>query len=210
MDALRKALAFPMFAAAAWLTWVLTLQAGTTALAALLIAGVIAALAAWLFGAGQRAGRSPPLFGGAALAFAAAVAVAAAGLSAPADAARPGAAASAVPSEPFSPARLEALRAERRPVFVDFTAAWCVTCQVNERVALSSRKVAAAFARADAVYLKADWTRRDPVIAETLKRHGREGVPLYLLYGRDGGEAKVLPQLLTEGLVVEALAAASA
>jgi thiol:disulfide interchange protein DsbD len=101
------------------------------------------------------------------------------------------------------------LRAEGRPVLVNFTAAWCVTCQVNEKVALSTPQVAEAIGSSGAVYLKADWTRRDATIAAALAEHGRAGVPLYLLY-RPGVEAPtVLPQLLTPGLVAEALVSAT-
>ncbi|MBS0488449.1 MAG: thioredoxin family protein, partial [Proteobacteria bacterium] len=110
-----------------------------------------------------------------------------------------------VPYEAYSPEKLAAARAAGKPVFVNFTAAWCVTCQVNERVALTSQAVADAFQQTGAVYLKADWTRKDAVIEAELARHGRAGVPLYLVYGAQGGEGVILPQILTEGLVVRAL-----
>jgi thiol:disulfide interchange protein DsbD len=90
-------------------------------------------------------------------------------------------------------------------VFVNFTAAWCVTCQVNEKVALDTREAADAFRRTGAVYLRADWTNRDGAIAKALSDEGRAGVPLYLVYGAGGGAPKVLPQLLTPGLVARAL-----
>jgi thiol:disulfide interchange protein DsbD len=129
-------------------------------------------------------------------------------------AAAPSAGASAetadVPHEPWSPARVAALRAEGRPVFVNFTAAWCVTCQVNERTSLSTKTVAEALTRNNAVYLKADWTNRDAAIAAALAEHGRAGVPLYLVYGAGGSSPAVLPQLLTEGMVAEALDKAAA
>jgi thiol:disulfide interchange protein DsbD len=91
---------------------------------------------------------------------------------------------------------------------VNYTAAWCVSCQVNDQVALSTRPVSEALARNNAVYLKADWTKRDPQIAEELARFGRAGVPLYLVYGAKGEEPAILPALLTPGLVVKALDAA--
>jgi DsbC/DsbD-like thiol-disulfide interchange protein/cytochrome c biogenesis protein CcdA len=207
MEGLKKVLAFPMYGAAAWLLWVLTLQAGSTAMAALLAAGVTLALAAWLYGAGQRArmgggrGLAAYGFGGLAAVAAAALAVGAAQAQAPAAAMGGG----PLQAEAWSPARIGQLQAEGRPVFVDFTAAWCVTCQVNERVALSTGKVKDAFVRTRTVYLKADWTRRDPAIAQALAAQGRAGVPLYLLYGKAGGAPVILPQLLTEDMVAAAL-----
>ncbi|MDB5457717.1 MAG: thiol:disulfide interchange protein, partial [Caulobacter sp.] len=113
-------------------------------------------------------------------------------------------------AEVWSPERVAALRAEGRPVMVDFTAAWCVTCQVNEKVALSGAGVAKTFAATKAVYLKADWTNRDAKIAAALAEHGRAGVPLYLVYPAKGGAPAVLPQLLTEGMVIEAIEKAAA
>lgn len=80
-----------------------------------------------------------------------------------------------------------------------------MTCQVNEKVALSGPKVAEAFKAQNAVLLKADWTNRDPVIAKALADFGRVGVPLYLVYPKNGGEPVILPQLLTEGMVIEAI-----
>jgi thiol:disulfide interchange protein DsbD len=100
---------------------------------------------------------------------------------------------------------LAALRAEGRTVLVNYTAAWCVSCQVNDRVALSTRTVSEALTRNNAVYLKADWTKRDPGIAAELARFGRAGVPLYLVYGAGGGEPAILPAILTPGLVAKAL-----
>ena len=108
------------------------------------------------------------------------------------------------PRQAWSPDRLADLRAQHKPVLVNFTAAWCVTCQVNERLAFSSQQVATAFKRSGAAYLVADWTNRDPVIAKALADQGRIGVPLYLVYGA-AGNPRVLPQLLTPTTVSEAL-----
>jgi thiol:disulfide interchange protein DsbD len=116
----------------------------------------------------------------------------------------------ALAEQAYTPGRLADLRAKGRPVFVNYTAAWCVSCQVNDRVALSTRRVAEAFRRQGVAYLKADWTRRDPVIAADLARFGRAGVPLYLVYPAGGGAPVVLPSILTEGVVLKALAAARA
>ena len=223
MDVFRKAIAFPMYGAAAWLAWVLAQQSGPAGLARLLAAAVVLAFAAWLFGLGQRRaalGRDMGalgLEGGAAVALAAAVGLAAAGLgSADGGAARAattpelaGPELAGMRSEPWSVERLAALRASHTPVLVNFTAAWCVTCQVNERVVFSTDEVARAFKHTGAVYLVADWTRRDGAIAQALAEEGRIGVPLYLVYGADGGPPTVLPQLLTPSVVAEALGRAA-
>jgi thiol:disulfide interchange protein len=97
------------------------------------------------------------------------------------------------------------LQGEGRGVFVNFTAAWCVTCKVNEGAALSNPRIAQAFAEANVAYLVGDWTNRDEDIAAALAEHGRAGVPLYLFYPADGGEPVVLPQLLSEALVLETI-----
>jgi thiol:disulfide interchange protein DsbD len=112
--------------------------------------------------------------------------------------------------EPYSRERLAELRAEGRPVLVNYTAAWCVSCQVNDRVALSTKGVAAAMKAGNVAYLKADWTKKDADIAAELARFGRAGVPLYLVYGADGADGVILPSILTEGIVVKALNKAAA
>jgi thiol:disulfide interchange protein DsbD len=208
MDLFRRALAFPMYAAAAWLAWVLAQQSGPEGLARLFAGAIALALAAWLFGIAQRA-RSQGSGGRLAMILAAASAVAcvaavAAGPQAVANTKSAAGAAAGPASEPFTPGRLAVLRARGRPVLVNFTAAWCVTCQVNERLAFSSPEVAAALKRTGAAYLVADWTNRDPVIAKALADQGRIGVPLYLVYGA-GAEPRVLPQLLTPAGVAAAL-----
>ena len=216
METLRNLLAFPMYGTAAWLIWVLAQQRGPAGLALGLAAAVVAAFAAWLFGQAQRRERARVTRW-----IAAVMLLAAGGLiyglvlvppPAPASAPAPDpkrAAAADLPSEAWSSGRVAALRAEGRPVFVNFTAAWCVTCQVNEQVALSTTTVAEALKSSGAVYLKADWTNRDAAIAGALAEHGRAGVPLYLVYGSDGGPPVILPQLLTAGLVAESLARAA-
>jgi thiol:disulfide interchange protein DsbD len=212
MDTFRKVLAFPMYGAAAWLAWVLAVQAGPDLLARLLAAGVLLAFACWLAGLAQKRsalGQPARVLGITALAIAA-LSVGAAVWPSPAAAdasATPTSAGetSGLPYEAYTPERLAALRAEGKPVFVNYTAAWCVTCQVNERVALSTRKAAAAFETSGTVYLKADWTRRDAVIAQDLARFGRAGVPLYLAYPAGGGEPRILPQFLTPDIVARAV-----
>jgi thiol:disulfide interchange protein len=120
--------------------------------------------------------------------------------STPAEAAVPGEGA-----EAWSAERVSALQGEGRIVFVNATAAWCITCQLNERVALRSEAVRTAFATRGVAYLKADWTGGDPAITALLRAHGRDGVPLYLVYPAGGGAPEVLPQILTEGIVLRAI-----
>ena len=214
MDTFRKLLAFPMYGAVAWLVWVLTVQAGADAVPRILAAAIVLALAAWLVGLAQQrsaAGGKPVALNG--LAAILALAAVAGGAFWPAYALTGGTDAAAetasLDSEAYTPQRLAALRAEGRTVLVNYTAAWCVSCQVNDRVALSTKGVSDALSRNNAVYLKADWTRRDPQIAAELASFGRAGVPLYLVYGAKGGDPAILPAILTEGLVVKALDAAA-
>jgi thiol:disulfide interchange protein DsbD len=214
MEGLKKVLAFPMYAAAAWLAWVFALQTGPAALPPLFAGAVLLAFAAWCWGVGQRSGK--PLVSRAFAAAALAGVVASVGFgqamagssSTPPAGGASEAAAGALPIQPWSPEKVASLQAAGTPVFVDFTAAWCVTCQVNERTALATRTVSDAFARTHAVYLKADWTHADPAIAKALTDQGRSGVPLYLVYGK-GAKPQLLPQWLTSGAVAKALDAAA-
>ena len=200
MEVFRGALAFPMYAAAAWLLWVLSLQAGSAGVLALSAGFVLVGFAGWALGLAQASGRRVG-YGAAALAGVAALAVL------PGLATAPPAAASIRTEgmEAFTPARLEQLRAEGRPVFVNMTAAWCVTCLVNERIALAPSAVREAFTARNVVYLKGDWTRGDPAITAFLREHARDGVPLYVLYPPAPGAPRVLPQILTEAEMLSEL-----
>jgi thiol:disulfide interchange protein DsbD len=208
METFKQLLAFPLYATVVWLVWVFGQQVGINAVAVLLLGMTLLAFAAWLAG---RTGTSR-----AAMVRTAAVllALAAAGVSvfgSRAVAASPEALATSSAWEPWSETRVAELRTEGRPVFVDFTAAWCLSCQVNERVALSSASVRSAFAAADVALLKADWTSRDAEIAAALEGFGRSGVPLYVLYPADpAGAPELLPALLSPGMVVEAVERAAA
>jgi len=197
MDVLKGALAFPMYGAAAWLLWVLSLQAGPGGVLAGVVGAVLLGFGAWVLGLSQSGGVRRV---GGALALASVLAAAAVLTTiAPAPAAQ------AEGAEAFTPARLAALRAEGRPVFVNMTAAWCVTCLVNERVALSPERVREAFAAHRVAYLKGDWTRADPDITAFLHANERDGVPLYILYRPGQGAPVVLPQILTEAEVLSQL-----
>jgi DsbC/DsbD-like thiol-disulfide interchange protein/cytochrome c biogenesis protein CcdA len=192
MERAKQVLAFPMFAAAIWLAWVLAEQAGAVAVQSLLN---VAAALAFLFFVGK--------WGRVWLAIGALVFVGAVAMSW-----RPilGVEREAVlVSEPWSPARVEALRAEGRPIFVNFTAAWCITCKANELAALSNPRVVQAFEDSNVAYLEADWTNRDDTIAAALAEHGRAGVPLYLYYSSQS-EPVILPQVLSEALLLETIA----
>ena len=208
MTTLRQVLAFPMYGASAWLVWVLSQQTGPNGVLAGLAAALVLAFGLWIYGRSQVAqGRSRRLgFAAAAAAVVAAVSlVPMAGAGARVTAAAPGASQGALSYEPFSAAKLASLREEGRPVFVNATAAWCITCLVNEKVALSSARVSDAFQTRKVAALKADWTNQDSEITALLASQGRSGVPLYLYYAPGAEKPAVLPQLLTESTVMAAL-----
>ncbi|MBR0648456.1 cytochrome C biogenesis protein [Roseomonas terrae] len=199
MDRLKQGLAFPMYGAAAWLVWVLSEQAGSPAVLAALAGAVLIGFAAWAIGVAQSSGGRVGRIAGAAAVVAALALLP--GLSA---APRP-AQAAVEAGEPWSEARLAALRAEGRPVFVNMTAAWCITCKVNERVALATEGTRQIFADRNIALLTGDWTRGDPAITAVLRAHQRDGVPLYLFYPAGGGAPRILPQILTEGIIRETI-----
>ncbi len=202
MELFKELLAFPMYAAVVWLVWVLSQEAGSDGVLAAVGGLALLGFAAWALGRAQRgAGFGRRLGHGAALAGMAAAALLLPALSAaPVGVAR----AASEGTEPFTAVRLAQLRAEGRPVFVNMTAAWCVSCLVNERVALGTAAVRAAFQAHDIVYLKGDWTQQDAAISAFLREQGRDGVPLYVLY-LPGRAPRVLPQVLTPGLVLAQL-----
>lgn len=208
METLKQFLAFPLYGTAAWLIWVLSFQVGPAGLMAALAGLVLIAFAAWAYGLAQgQGGRSALAFRGMAASAAIGVVVIVATIRSDhfgettAQAAAPAEAG----YEPFSQQKLDMLLASGRPVFVNMTAAWCITCLVNERTALSTESVREALNGKNVAYLKGDWTNRNPEITRLLERFGRSGVPLYVLY-RGGREPEVLPQILTQSLVLEKLA----
>jgi thiol:disulfide interchange protein DsbD len=208
MDRLKQFFAFPMFGAAIWLVWVLASQAGPNGvLAALgLMTGVGFLIWAFNATAGSGGARKAVARGSAAavlvLLFAGSYSMGAFNTAGP-DAAAPGAAV-ASDHEPWSAERVAEIRAEGRPVFVDFTAAWCITCQANKLTTLNRESVQAMFEQTNTVQLVADWTNRDADIANELAKYGRSGVPLYLMFPPEG-EAIVLNELLTEQHVIDAI-----
>jgi thiol:disulfide interchange protein len=200
---LRRVLAFPMYGAAVWLAWVLSLQAGPQGVLELLAAALLLAFALWL--ADEEMMERQVWFRRAAAGLAIVGAIfAVAGISnAPASENNrtPG----QLAYEPFSAARLAALQQSGRPVFVNVTAAWCITCLVNERFALSGPDVAKVFADHQVAALKADWTNQDSSITDLLASHSRSGVPLYLYYPPRAATPVLLPQLLTAATVIAAV-----
>jgi thiol:disulfide interchange protein len=198
MTVFRQVLAFPMYGAAVWLLWVISQESGPTGVLSTASGLVLISFAAWLFGLGQtgkvRFGRLQQVLTLAAVLVAASILP---GLSA-----APTVVSADASADAFTPAKLASLRKAGHPVFVNMTAAWCVTCLVNERVALDSQAVKQAFAQHDVAYLKGDWTRQDPAITNFLQTNGRDGVPFYVFFPGDGSPAQVLPQILTESTVL--------
>nr|WP_186329868.1 thioredoxin family protein [Variovorax boronicumulans] len=193
MDVFRRCMAFPMFATVAWLVWVLGQQTGIDGAAALLLLLVALAAVVWALGL---AGRARWVMGTLSLL----LAVAMLGLLGPA-VLRPVEAATPVAAagerwQPWAPTQVQQALAQGRPVFVDFTAAWCVTCQYNKRTALADQSVLADLQAKNVQLLTADWTRRDPGITAALRELGRSGVPVYVLY-RQGRAPVVLSEILS-------------
>lgn len=199
MERFKQLMAFPLYLSVVWLLWVLARQLDAGAAAQLMVGLVLIAFVLWLWSAHGLIASLSKL---AAAALAVALLIMLPNVDADRDAAP--ARSSALISEPWSTTRVAELRGEGRTIFVDFTADWCLSCKVNERVALHSARVEQAFRDGDVAVLVADWTKADPAITAELARFKRNGVPLYLVYVR-GGEPKVLPQLLTPNLLVDAL-----
>jgi thiol:disulfide interchange protein DsbD len=191
MDVFRRAMAFPMFATVAWLVWVLGQQSGIDGAGTLLGLLVAMSMVVWAF---TLRGRSRVAVVALSIACLAALGWAAGG-----NIVQGSAAAKTVQADerwqPWAPDRVEALLATGRPVFVDFTAAWCVTCQYNKKTTLSDREVLADFESRNFALLRADWTRRDPAITAALAQLGRSGVPVYVMY-RKGRPPIVLSEVL--------------
>ena len=250
----KQLLAFPMLATAAWLAWVLTLQAGADGLLRLLMSAILLGFAAWVYGRAQqaalrRARRGPALsasrlprgrcpdrlavgadrpdcivryaYGrqhGSAGRRSAAIRTAdrcgaladgtdvrVGGRSSRSPALRP-ADAGVAQWQPWSSQKVAQSLAQGRPVLVDFTAAWCISCQANKKLVLERDIVRRAFDAQGVTLLRADWTRRDPAITAELARFGRNGVPLYLVYHAPDQPPLMLPELLTVDVVLAAIA----
>jgi thiol:disulfide interchange protein len=197
MVRMQRILSVPMFLTALGLAWVLGRQTGVDGMTLGLAAALAVGLGLWWLGARGGTGQRW-----------AAAALLVAAVAAPLLWLRPGDTSGSAPvaaqlgAEPFAEARLAQLRAERQPVFLYFTADWCITCKVNESGALASAQVASAFSARGVRVLEGDWTLGDPAIGRFLERHGRSGVPLYLYYA-PGEEPRILPQILTASALAE-------
>ncbi len=209
LETLKQLFAFPLYATVVWLLWVFGQQVGMNALAVLMLAMIVLALGAWLWARGVRLDHRSTR------AVAAVVMLCAAGVGLASGRMEPqprvqliqsGADSTGSAWEAYSPERVSQLRAEGRPIFIDFTAAWCLSCQVNERIALRTDAVRRAFVRGNVALLRADWTSRDDAITKALASFGRSGVPLYVLYpAGTTGAPSILPAVLTAGMVVDAV-----
>jgi thiol:disulfide interchange protein/DsbC/DsbD-like thiol-disulfide interchange protein len=206
MIRLRQLLAFPLYGTVIWLAWVLSMQLDNDAVARLLAVLLLIAFALWAWQT-MRSGGALRWGVAAAVGLVAAAIVGwpvMAAVTADNPPAPKAIAAEKGPWQDFTPERVRELTGAGRAVFVDFTAAWCVTCQVN-KIALNSDAVRGAFAQKNVALLRADWTRRDPVIGQALASLGRNGIPVYVLY-RPGREPLLLPEVLQKSTITDALA----
>lgn len=211
MEMVRRLAAIPIFATVIWLVWLFTQSAGATLLPALLAAFLLLAIAGWVLGHWPQ---KKSASSSAALVIALAVAVPLVSLallpgspaasSARAQAGEASSAADQAEWQPYSEAALARYRAEGKPVFVDFTAAWCLSCQVNQKVVLDRGDVQRRLHSAGVVLMRADWTHRDAEISRAIQNLGRSGVPVYALY-LPGRPVKLLPAVLTPGIIFDAL-----
>jgi thiol:disulfide interchange protein DsbD len=202
METFKQLLAFPLYATVAWLAWILGALGGNDAIFALLAGLVLVAMGAWFYGRWAHAGGiwQPAI---AVMLGAVGIAVAWPGQVAPQEVSHAAPKAGELAWQPWSPEEVRRLTDGGQPVFVDFTAAWCVTCQVNKRVALNNADVVKAFAAHGLTPLKADWTRRDPRITAELASLGRNAIPVYAIYLPGSEAPRLLPEVLTPSIVLD-------
>ncbi len=211
MDILKQAVSVPIFGTVIWLTWVVADAYGTTLLLALLSTFLLLAIAGWFLGRWQ-AKRWATIVAVLILltvlvaCITAPRELATAPVTSPVPLSSEGLAPRSGAWQPWSAEAVQRALAAGQPVFVDFTASWCLSCQVNERVALSQPEVMQAFGARNVALFKADWTREDPAITQALTALGRSGVPVYALYTPGQDAPLLLPQVLTPGIVLDAIA----
>jgi thiol:disulfide interchange protein DsbD len=205
MEVLKQATSVFIFGTVIWLVWLFASSAGVDALTALLVAFLLLGIAGWILGRWP-ARRVPSVFAVAVIVLAVATPLYALWQFPATDSgsARAGAGSSQAGWEPYSRAAIEQYRAQGRPVFVDFTARWCLSCQVNERAVLNRPDVRRRLHDSGIVLVRADWTKHDEAIASALTELGRSGVPTYVFY-LPGQPAITLPEVLTPGIVFGAL-----
>ncbi len=199
METFKQVMAFPLYATVGYLIWVLAGQTTESGSLMVIFGLTVVALAVWFYGryatpAAKSSQRRVGILGG--------LALLAAGTTlgwpqAPSD--------EDLVWEKWSPAAIRDAQAAGRPVYVDFTARWCAACQTNKKIVFASDEIQQAFRKKNVLILKGDWTNRDPAIAEELERWGRSAVPFNLIYQPDATEPEILPELLTPGIVLEAL-----
>jgi thiol:disulfide interchange protein DsbD len=211
MDTLKQVFAFPIYASSAWLLWVLAQQTSSFGLGAALAGAILIALAAWAYQKSKSSGTAGRIAALATATLAVLLAIllplhfadvaAASGVSA-------GSSHSADEWQPYDAAQIAKLNADGRPLLVNFTASWCLTCLVNERNAFADSAVQGIFRDKGVTLMKGDWTNRDPAITQALASFGRAGVPLYVVYNSKPGSTApiILPQLLTASVVRDAFA----
>ncbi len=209
MDILKQAVSVPIFGTVIWLTWVVADAYGANLLLALLAIFLLLAIAGWFLGRWP-AQRWATVIAGLLLLTVLAACITAPRELAAAPATSPAQLSSESPAarsswQPWSADGVQHALAAGQPVFVDFTASWCLSCQVNERVALSQPEVMQAFGERNVALFKADWTREDPAITQELTALGRSGVPVYALYSPGENNPRLLPQVLTPGIVLDAI-----
>jgi thiol:disulfide interchange protein DsbD len=205
MDTLRRFMAFPMWATVVWLLWVLGHLTGVDGAASLLALLLSLALLVWSLGL---PGRSRTVLGGLSLAAVVWLGIAIGpNVFKLEEAAAPNTAGAAQANtwQAWAPGRVDAELAAGKPVFVDFTAAWCITCQYNKKTTLAKPEVLADFSAKKVTLLRADWTRRDPAISQALSSLGRSGVPVYVIY-QAGQAPVVMSEILGVGELRAALA----
>jgi thiol:disulfide interchange protein len=212
MERAKQVLAFPMYAAAVWLVWVLAQQTDANAVAIVLGSMTTLALIVWAYEVTRYSSAKVRcvtyvIF---LVLFIGVVVASYGGITkhsyAQINAKQGSGKVRAKNWEPYSEQRLNALLADGKPVLLNFTAAWCISCLVNERIALSDPQVTDLLKSSGTTYLKGDWTNRDPEITRILAKFGRSGVPLYVHYAAgQGAQPHELPQILTPDIVIKAL-----
>lgn len=209
METFKQFMAFPIFATAIWLSWVFGQQVGIDGLINLMIGLLLLSMGIWILNRWKatqisnvsrvvsRAFVALLVFGGFFIS-----------ASSSSDQAKLSTSQTdnyGIEWEAYSKEKLDRYMAENRNVFIDFTAAWCITCKANERIVFSSEEVKETFSDLNFVMVKADWTNRNPEITKALESFGRNGVPLYVIYNEELDEPIILPEILTPGIVLDAL-----